>query len=316
MAEEVDMAAPQSPIGSRRRLGAELRRLRNEAGLTLDEVAEQMTCSTSKISRLETGKGIPKVPDVRELMRIYGVDVRRPSSDELLRLVRDGREHGWWEPLTEGVAAGALRDGRPEPLRRAGERCDRGRGPFDIDRACTGCCRPRTTRGPSWRALLPHHPATRSTAGRAAAASARRRCAGADPRRCALVAVMDEAVLRRPVGGPAVMAGAAASGSWTGRRPPNVDHPGAALRRRHPSARTPGISWCWRFPRDARLRRRLHRGSCRRELPRRTSPMWTCIGRSMRRLRAGTVAADPAPRGLLEHRRPAGSDRRRAVRST
>ncbi len=71
------MAAPHSPIGSRRRLGAELRRLRNEAGLTLDEVAEQMTCSTSKISRLETGKGIPKVPDVRELMRIYGVGSRR-----------------------------------------------------------------------------------------------------------------------------------------------------------------------------------------------------------------------------------------------
>ena len=33
------MAAPHSPIGSRRRLGAELRRLRNESGLTLDEVA-------------------------------------------------------------------------------------------------------------------------------------------------------------------------------------------------------------------------------------------------------------------------------------
>ena len=41
------MAAPHGPIGSRRRLGAELRRLRNDAGLTLDEVAEQMTCSTS-----------------------------------------------------------------------------------------------------------------------------------------------------------------------------------------------------------------------------------------------------------------------------
>ena len=68
------MAAPHSPIGSRRRLGAELRRLRNDAGMTLDEVAERMTCSTSKISRLETGKGIPKMPDVRELMRIYGVD--------------------------------------------------------------------------------------------------------------------------------------------------------------------------------------------------------------------------------------------------
>jgi transcriptional regulator with XRE-family HTH domain len=88
------MAAPNSPIGSRRRLGAELRRLRAKAGLTLDEVAEQMTCSTSKISRLETGKAIPKVPDISELMRIYGVtsDTER---DMLLRLVRDGRQHGW-----------------------------------------------------------------------------------------------------------------------------------------------------------------------------------------------------------------------------
>lgn len=96
------MAAPQSPIGSRRRLGAELRRLRLKTGLTLDDVAEKMTCSTSKISRLETGKGVPKVPDVRELMRIYGVasDTER---DMLLRLVKDGREQGWWEPITEGV---------------------------------------------------------------------------------------------------------------------------------------------------------------------------------------------------------------------
>src|ERR1700750_3162159 len=67
-------ASAQSPIGARRRLGNELRRLRTEAGLTLDDVAARMTCSTSKISRLETGKGVPKVPDVSELMRIYGVD--------------------------------------------------------------------------------------------------------------------------------------------------------------------------------------------------------------------------------------------------
>ncbi|MCX6463322.1 MAG: helix-turn-helix transcriptional regulator, partial [Pseudonocardiales bacterium] len=97
------MATPQSPIGSRRRLGAELKRLRSRTGMTLDEVAELMTCSTSKISRLETGKGVPKVPDVSELMRIYGVtsDTER---EMLLRLVRDGRQHGWWEPLTDGVS--------------------------------------------------------------------------------------------------------------------------------------------------------------------------------------------------------------------
>ncbi|WP_214367345.1 helix-turn-helix domain-containing protein [Pseudonocardia sp. H11422] len=96
------MVAVQGPAGPRRRLGAELRRLRNKAGLHLDDVAEQLTCSTSKISRLETGKGIPKLPDVRELMRIYGVtsDTER---DMLIRLVRDSREQGWWEPYTEGV---------------------------------------------------------------------------------------------------------------------------------------------------------------------------------------------------------------------
>ncbi|RKH81874.1 XRE family transcriptional regulator, partial [Corallococcus praedator] len=96
------MTTPQSPIGSRRRLGAELRRLRNRSGMTLDEVADLMTCSTSKISRLETGKGVPKVPDVGELMRIYGVPAGA-ERDMLLRLVRDGRQHGWWERLTDGV---------------------------------------------------------------------------------------------------------------------------------------------------------------------------------------------------------------------
>jgi transcriptional regulator with XRE-family HTH domain len=91
-----------TPIGARRRLGAELRRLRTKSGLTLDQVADQMTCSTSKISRLETGKGIPKAPDVRELMRIYRV-TSDDERDLLLRLVHEGREHGWWERLTEGV---------------------------------------------------------------------------------------------------------------------------------------------------------------------------------------------------------------------
>jgi len=96
------VSAPHSPIGSRRRLGAELRRLRTKSGLTLDDVAERMTCSTSKISRLETGKGIPKVPDVRELMRIYEVG-SDTEQEMLLRLVHDGREAGWWEPYVEGL---------------------------------------------------------------------------------------------------------------------------------------------------------------------------------------------------------------------
>ncbi|GAA2889581.1 helix-turn-helix transcriptional regulator [Pseudonocardia halophobica] len=96
------MAPQQGPAGPRRRLGAELRRLRLNADMTLDEVAEKMTCSTSKISRLETGKGIPKLPDVNELIRIYGV-TSDAEQDMLRRLVREGRTQGWWEPITEGV---------------------------------------------------------------------------------------------------------------------------------------------------------------------------------------------------------------------
>jgi len=91
------------PAGPRRRLGAELRRLRVRAGLHLEQVARQVPCSTSKVSRLETGKGVPKPADVRRLMEIYRVE-SDTEREMLMRLVRDSREHGWWEPYTEGVA--------------------------------------------------------------------------------------------------------------------------------------------------------------------------------------------------------------------
>lgn len=97
------MVSAQGPAGPRRRLGAELRRLRGKSGLHLEQVAAQLDCSTSKISRLETGKGIPKLPDVRRLMQIYGVEADT-ERDMLLRLVGDSREHGWWETYTDGVA--------------------------------------------------------------------------------------------------------------------------------------------------------------------------------------------------------------------
>ena len=90
------------PAGPRRRLGAELRRLRTSAGLHLDQVAARLHCSTSKISRLETGKGIPKTADVRELIDIYGV-VADTEREMLMRLVRESRTEGWWESYTEGV---------------------------------------------------------------------------------------------------------------------------------------------------------------------------------------------------------------------
>lgn len=90
------------PIGARRRLGAELRRLRTGSGLHLDAVARELDCSASKVSRLETGKGVPKASDVRRLIQVYGVtaDTER---EMLLRLVQESRTEGWWESYTDGV---------------------------------------------------------------------------------------------------------------------------------------------------------------------------------------------------------------------
>lgn len=196
------MADPQSPIGSRRRLGAELRRLRNESGLTLDEVAERMTCSTSKISRLETGKGVPKIPDVSELMRIYGVtsDAER---DLLLRLVHDGREHGWWESYTEGVQTD--RHFLDSPSRYTSLENDAQTvHSFDLTAFHGLVQTPEYTRAVLGRTLVHHTP---DEIDRLVALRLRRQQALRRTRdRLEVVDVIDESVLWRPTGGPTVFA--------------------------------------------------------------------------------------------------------------
>lgn len=94
----------QGPTTSRRRLGAELRRLRDEAGMTLEQAAEALECSVSKISRLETGKGLPKQRDVRDLTRLYGKDAEA-GLERLLRMARDGSRAGWWQEYTPLLTA-------------------------------------------------------------------------------------------------------------------------------------------------------------------------------------------------------------------
>ncbi|MFC5231789.1 helix-turn-helix transcriptional regulator [Pseudonocardia zijingensis] len=98
------MPTAQGPAGPRRRLGVELRQLRRRADLQLVEVARELDCSASKISRLENGKGIPRMPDVVALMRLYDVTDEELQA-RLKQLVYDSREQGWWERYTDGVHA-------------------------------------------------------------------------------------------------------------------------------------------------------------------------------------------------------------------
>ena len=83
-----------SPTARQRELGTRLRGLRNEHNMTVEEVAEKLLCSATKISRLETGARRPSLRDVRDLCELYEVD--EPTSAELMGLAREARTPGWW----------------------------------------------------------------------------------------------------------------------------------------------------------------------------------------------------------------------------
>jgi len=85
----------------RRRLAAELRRLREAAGLTCDDVAERLDCSASKISRIETGRVAVSPRDVRDMLAVYGVEEDQRAS--LIQLARDARQKGWWQGYGDSV---------------------------------------------------------------------------------------------------------------------------------------------------------------------------------------------------------------------
>lgn len=83
-----------SPTLRQRELGMRLRELRNQLGLTVEDVAEKLLCSATKISRLETGARRPSLRDVRDLCTLYDVD--EATSAHFMTLAREAREQGWW----------------------------------------------------------------------------------------------------------------------------------------------------------------------------------------------------------------------------
>jgi len=171
-------------------------------GLHLDEVAEQLRCSTSKISRLETGKGIPKSADVRELIRIYGVtaDTER---EMLMRLVRESRAAGWWTTYTDGVQSERFFLDGPDRY-VALETDATGLRSFDFGILHGLLQTPEYARA-VLSLQLPHH--GRREIDQLVELRERRQEALRRPNPLRLTAVVDESALVRMVGGPDVMAG-------------------------------------------------------------------------------------------------------------
>ncbi|MGW4404493.1 helix-turn-helix domain-containing protein [Nonomuraea sp. NPDC004702] len=86
---------PGSPTVLRILLGTQLRRLRTEKGISREDAGYSIRASHAKISRLELGQVSFKQRDVADLLTLYGVtapDDREP----LLALARQANAPGWW----------------------------------------------------------------------------------------------------------------------------------------------------------------------------------------------------------------------------
>ena len=86
--------ATSSPTVRQRELGKRLRALRLEHGLTVEDVAEKIMCSVTKISRLETGTRRPGLRDVKDLCLPYNVD--KSTAEEFMTIAGAVREQDWW----------------------------------------------------------------------------------------------------------------------------------------------------------------------------------------------------------------------------
>jgi transcriptional regulator with XRE-family HTH domain len=180
----------RSPTIRRRRLGAELRRRRESAGVTIESVADKMECSASKISRIETGHTSATPRDVRDMLGIYGV--AGDECEELVQIAREARQKGWWHPYST-VLTGAYvgLEAAAESIRAYEQQVVPGLlQTEDYARAMIRAARPDITASEVER--------------RVSVRMARQSLLTQDDR-IDLWVVLDEAVVSRPVGGDAVM---------------------------------------------------------------------------------------------------------------
>jgi transcriptional regulator with XRE-family HTH domain len=97
------MPVRPSPTVRRRRLRYELRRLRDEHGLTIEQVQEASggDIKAPSISRWENGERSVRPTDLRLLLDIYQVDGERREA--LLTLSRQAKERGWWQSYGSAI---------------------------------------------------------------------------------------------------------------------------------------------------------------------------------------------------------------------
>ncbi|GAA4635020.1 helix-turn-helix transcriptional regulator [Actinoallomurus vinaceus] len=183
---------PKRPATVRARgLGAELRELREQSRLTTREVAKRLGWSASTVSRTETGQRNISSEDVAALLALYGVTGE--ERDRLLALARKANQPGWWETHDPGLPSQltALIGFESQATRI-----------IDMQLALIpGLLQtPEYTRSVMERTGVPDHEIEARVATRMG-----RQVIFSRPSPPEYLAIIDEAALRRPIGGRTVM---------------------------------------------------------------------------------------------------------------
>ncbi|MGH3547491.1 MAG: helix-turn-helix domain-containing protein [Pseudonocardiaceae bacterium] len=89
------------PTVRRRQLGKELRRLREGAGKTIAEAAQWVGIKSPTVSKIENGRQAIRPTNVRLLLQLYGIGA--PEADTLIRLAGEANQRGWWASYGDTV---------------------------------------------------------------------------------------------------------------------------------------------------------------------------------------------------------------------
>jgi transcriptional regulator with XRE-family HTH domain len=96
------VAKVTGPLSPRRGIGDAVKKLREDRGKSLTEVAKDLRISSSKLSRLENAQGTPFPRDIRDLIAYFEIK-GTPLAARLQRWVEEAARTGWWSDLDDDV---------------------------------------------------------------------------------------------------------------------------------------------------------------------------------------------------------------------
>jgi hypothetical protein len=181
-----------SAIARRRKVAASLRRLRDEAGRTEDEAAEHLDCPLPRLQRIEAGMAAVRLAEVRSLLYLYHASGEQ--REEVLSEARRARDRCWWYPYADLI-----------------EETFETQLILEDDAAVFRTYQPNLVPGLlqteryAWELIETQSDLPLETVRRLADLRKQRQQVLSRDDAPRLDVILDEAVLRRPVGGPAVM---------------------------------------------------------------------------------------------------------------